>query len=59
MNDEVLGKLREARALVADEMDSGNRSKLMKYTFQSIYQAVLWREEHVRLQREPINESPE
>lgn len=47
--DNVLGKLREARALLKDENDAGNGSRELSLTITKIDEALLWRQEDLRL----------
>jgi predicted secreted protein len=54
--DEVLGKLREARALCKDEMDNGGRSRELSLVITKIDEALLWKIEDRRLKRPPVNE---
>ncbi len=56
MNDEVLGKLREARALLNDESEGGLSSRELSVAVTHIETAILWRQEDLRLKQPPINE---
>lgn len=49
MNDEVLGHLREARALLNDEKNAGGNSRELSVTITKIDTAILWRQEDLRL----------
>lgn len=55
--DGVLGKLREARALLLDERDAGRNSRALSIALTEVDTAILWREEDLRLKREPVNEA--
>ncbi len=44
MNDEVLGKLREARALLIEERESGKNSRELSVVLTEIDTAILWRQ---------------
>ena len=52
---EVLGKLREARALAIDE-NSKNRSRELSLVITKIDEAILWYQEQIRLTANPVNE---
>ena len=56
MHDEVLGKLREARALLLEERDAGKNSRELSVTLTEIDTAILWRQEDLRLKRPAMNE---
>ena len=56
MNDEVLGKLREARAILLEERDAGKNSRELSVALTEIDTAILWRQEDLRLKRPAINE---
>jgi len=55
MFDEVLGKLREARALLLIERDSGKSSRELAVALTEIDTAILWRQEDLRLKTPPVN----
>ena len=55
MNDKVLGHLREARAILNDEAKAGQGSRESAITIRKIDEAILWRQESLRLRTEPIN----
>jgi hypothetical protein len=57
MYDEALGKLREARALLLEERDSGKNSRELSVTLTEIDTAILWRQEDLRLKTPPVNEA--
>lgn len=57
MNDEALGKLREARAALLDERDAGKGSRELSVTLTEIDSAILWRQEDLRLKQPVINEA--
>ncbi len=54
--DEVLGKLREARALLLDERDGGKNSRELSVCLTEIDTAILWRQHDLQLKAEPVNE---
>ena len=47
--DEVLGKLREARALLRDEKEAGQNSDELSICLIKVGTAILWRQEDLRL----------
>lgn len=53
MNDDVLGHLREAKALLNDEQKEGKGSRETALVITKIDEALLWRQENLRL-RQPI-----
>lgn len=53
MNDEVLGHLREARAILNDELPKSRESAIV---IAKIEEAILWRQENLRLRQPAINE---
>jgi hypothetical protein len=53
MNDDVLGHLREARALLNDEMKEGKGNREVSLVITKIDEALLWRQEVLRM-REPV-----
>ena len=69
MNDDILAHLREARALCKDEEQEtitkegssfGNfskRSRELALVITKIDEAILWRQEDLRLKQPPINET--
>ena len=57
MNDEALGKLREARASLMEERDAGKGSRELSVALTEIDSAILWRQEDLRLKQPPINEA--
>ena len=56
MYDDVIGKLREARALLLEEKDKGLSSKQLSVTLTEIETAILWRQEDLRLKLLVVNE---
>ena len=56
MNDEVLGKLREARALLLEEKDSGQSSRELSVALTEIDTAILWRQQDLHLKQPIKNE---
>lgn len=56
MTDEVLGKLREARALLLEERDGGKNSRELSVCLTEIDTAILWRQHDLQLKAEPVNE---
>ena len=56
MTDEVLGKLREARALLLEERDGGKKSRELSVCLTEIDTAILWRQHDLQLKEEPVNE---
>lgn len=55
MSDEVLGKLREARALLLEEKEEGGSSRELSIALTEIDTAILWRQEDLRLKKAPVN----
>jgi len=53
MNDEVLGHLREARAILNDELPKSRESAIV---ITKIEEAILWRQENLRLRTPASNE---
>ena len=56
MNDKTLGFLREARAELLEERDSGLNSRELSVTLTEIDTAILWRQEDLRLKQPIRNE---
>jgi len=56
MTDEVLGKLREARALLLEERDSGKNSRELSVALTEIDTAILWRQWDLQIKTLPVNE---
>lgn len=54
MTDEVLGKLREARALLLEERDGGKNSRELSVCLTEIDTAILWRQHDLQLKAEPV-----
>ena len=59
MNDEVLGKLREAKALLDEERKAGKNSRELSVTVTEIDSAILWRQWDLQLKTPPVNEQGE
>jgi hypothetical protein len=59
MNDDVLGHLREARAILNDETKEGNGSREVAIVITKIDEALLWRQEVNRLRQPNENHSNE
>jgi len=57
MYDEVLGKLREARALLLEERDAGKNSRELSVALTEVDTAILWRREDLRLKQPVENEA--
>jgi hypothetical protein len=57
MNDVALGKLREARALLLEERDSGGNSRELSVTLTEIDTAILWRQRDLQIKKDIVNES--
>jgi len=53
MNDDVLGHLSLARALLNDELKEGKGSRETALVITKIDEALLWRQENLRL-RQPV-----
>ena len=51
MNDDVLGHLREARAILNDEIKDGKGSREVALVITKIDEALLWRQEVLNLRR--------
>jgi len=54
MYDDVLGHLREARAILNDETKKGYGSRETALVITKIDEALLWRQENLRL-RQPVS----
>lgn len=54
--DEVIGLLREARAILLEEKDDGKGSREASVCLMHIDTAILWRQEDSRLKQPVINE---
>ena len=54
--DEVLGKLREAKAFLLDEKDNGGNSRELSVCLTEIDTAILWRQHDLQLKQPSINE---
>lgn len=59
MNDDVLGHLREARALLNDETKEGKGSREVALVITKIDEALLWRQEVLRMRVPVVNEVSE
>lgn len=59
MNDEVLGKLREAKALLDDERKAGKNSRELSVTITEIDSAILWRQYDLQLKIAPVDQKSE
>ena len=57
MNDEALGNLRQARAILLEERDAGQGSRELSVALTEIDTAILWRQEDLRLKQPVINEA--
>ena len=55
MELKIIGKLREARALLLEERDNGGNSRELSVSLTHIDSAILWRQEDLRLKEPPIN----
>jgi len=55
--DEVLGKLREARALLLDERDAGKNSRELSVTLTEIDTAILWRQWDLQIKAPSVNQT--
>lgn len=53
--DDVLGKLREARALLLEERDRDENSRELSVCLTHIDTSILWRQEDLRLKKPPVN----
>lgn len=58
MNDDVLGHLRQARALLKDEEKAGKGSRETALTITKIDEALHWRQDHLILTTPPQNLEP-
>lgn len=54
--DEILGKLREARALLLEACNDKPDSLSCTLTLTKINEAILWRQEDMRLKEPTVNE---
>lgn len=59
MSDNVLGHLRQARALLLEERDEGKNSRELSVSLTNVDTAILWRREDLRLKKHTINEASE
>ena len=57
MNDDVLGHLREARAILNDETKAGKGSRETSLVITKIDEALMWRERDLSLKTPPVNEA--
>ena len=57
MEDHVLGHLREARAILNDETKDGKGSRETALAITKIDEALLWRQENIRLRQSVENYS--
>jgi len=55
MNDDVLGHLRAARAILNDEVKDGKGSRDVAIVITKIDEALLWRQEVLRLRAPIVN----
>lgn len=55
-NDEALGHLREARALLIEENEGEGRSRELSVTITNVDNAILWRQYDLQIKEPPINE---
>lgn len=55
--DEVLGKLREAKALMEDERNAGGNSRELSMAITKIDEAVHWRQDDLQKKNPPVNEA--
>lgn len=56
MYDNLLGHLREARAAALEENDKSGRSRELSLVSTKIDEAILWRQEDLRLKAPAVNE---
>ena len=56
MNDDVLGHLREARAILNDETKSGKGSRESSLVITKIDEALMWRERDLSQKMPIVNE---
>lgn len=59
MNDEVLGKLREGRALLLDERDAGKNSRELSIVLTHIDTAILWWQYDLQIKYPADEKQPE
>ena len=59
MDDNVLGKLREAREAICVELEQkhGHGSRELSIVMTHLETAILWREKDLRVNTGPINEA--
>ncbi len=55
--DEILGKLREARALLLEERESGKNSRELSVCLTEVDTAILWRQYDMQLKTPPKNKA--
>lgn len=56
MYDNLLGHLREVRANALEENETGGRSRELSLVLTKIDEAILWRQEDLRLKAPAVNE---
>ena len=56
MDDPILGHLREARAGLLEERETGKGSRELSVTLTEIDTAILWRQQDLTLKLPPVNE---
>ncbi len=56
MNDEAIGKMREAYALLEDEKKAGKASREMAVAMTELETAILWRQHDLALKAPAVNE---
>ena len=56
MTDNVLGHLREARALLIDERNVGKNSRELSVALTEIDTAILWRQKDLQMKKNIVNE---
>jgi hypothetical protein len=59
MTDDVLGYLRQARALLLEERDEGKNSRELSVALTEIDTAILWRQKDLKQKKPTINEANE
>lgn len=57
MDDKALGFMREARAALLEDRDSGGNSRELSVALTEIDTAILWRQQDLQMKRPIVNET--
>ena len=55
MYDEAIGKMREARALLLEERDTGGNSRELSVALTELDTSILWRQHDLEMKQPIIN----